>query len=603
MTTNDDTLIAYGGAVKALGDGKIGGYLVAFTGPDAPDLQGEYFDAETDFDADDGDPVTLYYNHGLDPTLKRRKLGRGAIKRDEAGIWLEAQLAMRDEYERMIYGMAEAGKLGWSSGSLPHLVEREASGKAWRITSWPLGKDASLTPTPAAGPTLTAITPLKSWAANLQPLEVANEGADAPETTAKAEAQPANTPSPIEDTMSTDTITVTAPAPDPRIDQLVAVVGELANSVKTLTEGQAKSAGFQVTGDEADRALAGNPFKSLGEQLTAVKRHYTGYETDARLKALKATGASEGIGSEGGFLLQPTFTDTLLMPMHEAGPFSSRVRRLPVGANSNSGVLYGVDETSRATGSRWGGVQGYRVAEGGTITASKPGFKQINWRLKKFAVAVYATDELLADAPQMQAVVQQACSEELAFMVNDDILNGLGASGPLGILNSGSLVSVAKETGQSAATIVYENLVKMWARMFPRSKGSAVWYINTDITPQLAAMSLAVGTGGVPVYLPANGLSQSPYGTLFGRPVIETEFNATLGTVGDILLADLSEYLFWEKGGVDAQSSIHVQFLTDETVFRFTYRCEGQPAWSTTLTPYKGGSNTQSPFIALATRA
>jgi len=598
----DDTLIAYGGAVKALGDGRIGGYLVAFTGPDAPDLTGEYFTASTDFDAQTGDRVTVYYNHGLDPTLKRRKLGAGTIAIDDAGIWAETQLQLRDAYEQAIYGMAEAGKLGWSSGSLPHLVEREYDGKAYRILTWPLGKDASLTPTPAAGPKLTAVQPLKSWAATVTPLEVAEQGAgDAPEATAEAvKAQPIISHT-HEDKMSTEQ--VTAPAPDPRIDQLVSVVGELAQTVKTLAEGPIKSTGFQVVADEADRALAGNPFKSLGDQLVAVKRHAQGYDGDVRLKALKATGASEGVGSDGGFLLQPTFTDTLLMPMHDTAPFSARVRRLPVGANSNSGVLYGVDETSRANGSRWGGILGYRVAEGGTITASRPTFKQINWRLKKYAVLVYATDELLADAPQLQAVIQQGASEELAFMVNDDIVNGLGATGAYGFLNSNALVSVSKETGQAAATIVYQNIVKMWARLYPRAKANAVWYINTDVTPQLASMSLAVGTGGVPVYMPAGGLSASPYGTLYGRPVIETEFNATLGTVGDIVLADMSEYLFWEKGGTEAASSIHVQFLTDETVFRFTYRAEGQPAWQTVLTPYKGGSNTQSPFVALATRS
>lgn len=599
--SNDDTLIAFGGSVKALGDGKIGGYLVAFTGPDAPDMQGEYFTPDTDFDIEDGDRVTLYYNHGLDPTLKRRKLGSGSVKRDDVGVWLEAQLQQRDAYERAIYGMAEAGKLGWSSGTLGHLVERQLEEKAVRITTWPLGKDASLTPTPAAGPTLTAIQPIKSWADTMQPLEVANEGASkAPETTAGKTAQPPTITTHEDTTMSTDNQTA---APDPRIDQLVTAVASLGETVKSFIEAQpAKSAGFQVIADEADRALAGNPFKNLGEQLVAVKRYAQGYE-DLRLRAMKATGANEGVGSDGGFLLQPTFTDSLLLPMHETGPFSSRVRRLPVGANSNSGVLYGVDETNRATGSRWGGVQGYRVAEGGTITASRPTFKQINWRLKKFAVAVYATDELLADAPQLQAVIQQGASEELAFMVNDDIVNGLGAAGPLGFLNSGALISVTKETGQAAATIVYQNIVKMWSRLHSRSKANATWFINTDVTPQLAAMSLAVGTGGVPVYMPAGGLSASPYGSLYGRPVIESEFNASLGTVGDIVLADMSEYLFWEKGGTEAASSIHVQFLTDETVFRFTYRCEGQPAWQTTLTPYKGTSNTLSPFVALATRA
>jgi HK97 family phage major capsid protein len=90
--------------------------------------------------------------------------------------------------------------------------------------------------------------------------------------------------------------------------------------------------------------------------------------------------------------------------------------------------------------------------------------------------------------------------------------------------------------------------------------------------------------------------------TIFGRPVMVTEFNATLGTVGDIVVADLSEYLFWEKGGVQEAQSIHVAFTTDEMAFRFIYRCTGQPTLAAPLTPYKG-SLTTSPFVVLQTRS
>ena len=126
----DETLLAFGGAIKALGDGQVAGYLVRYTSADEPDLTGDYFDAMTDFDAEDGDRVTVYYGHGFDPVLKHRKLGKGTLRFDDVGVWVEAQLAMRDEYERAIYGLAEAGKLGWSSGTLPNLVEREDEGKA-----------------------------------------------------------------------------------------------------------------------------------------------------------------------------------------------------------------------------------------------------------------------------------------------------------------------------------------------------------------------------------------------------------------------------------------------------------------------------------------
>jgi HK97 family phage major capsid protein len=185
MTT--DTLLAIGGTIKALGDGRVAGYLVRYTDATAPDLTGDYFDAMTDFDAEDGDRVTVYYGHGFDPVLKHRKLGRGTLRFDDVGVWVEAQLQMRDEYEQAIYAMAEAGKLGWSSGTLPNLVEREDEGTAKRITHWPLGKDASLTPTPAAGLVATQVLPLKAWLA--QAVEQADENEVSTET-ADAEPEP-----------------------------------------------------------------------------------------------------------------------------------------------------------------------------------------------------------------------------------------------------------------------------------------------------------------------------------------------------------------------------------------------------------------------------
>ena len=128
------------------------------------------------------------------------------------------------------------------------------------------------------------------------------------------------------------------------------------------------------------------------------------------------------------------------------------------------------------------------------------------------------------------------------------------------------------------------------------------WFINQDIEPQLLALDFPVGTGGIPAYLPPGGLSQSPFGTLLGRPIIPVEYASTLGTVGDISLVDLSQYIMIDKGGIQAAESMHVQFLTDQMAYRWVYRVDGQPAWRTALTP-ANGSATQSPFVTLATRA
>ncbi len=158
----DDTMIFQGGAIKALGDGKIGGHLVLFGDQKNLDLDGEYFDTETNFGLIDGKRQThVYYQHGYDPILKRTSLGVGKLSEDDLGIWIEAQLEMRDAYEEQIYGFIEEGKMGWSSGTSPSLISTQRKSKGAWIESWPLGLDASLTPTPAE-PRNFAV-PLKSY--------------------------------------------------------------------------------------------------------------------------------------------------------------------------------------------------------------------------------------------------------------------------------------------------------------------------------------------------------------------------------------------------------------------------------------------------------
>ena len=90
-----------------------------------------------------------------------------------------------------------------------------------------------------------------------------------------------------------------------------------------------------------------------------------------------------------------------------------------------------------------------------------------------------------------------------------------------------------------------------------------------------------------------------------GRPVFPIEQCASVGTVGDIIFVDVANgYVVAEKGGIQADMSIHVQFVYDESVFRFVMRVDGQPVRASALTPYKGGAgSSQSHFIALATRA
>lgn len=347
---------------------------------------------------------------------------------------------------------------------------------------------------------------------------------------------------------------------------------------------------------------SGDRFPTLGDQLNCVVNAARPEgSVDPRLFNT-ASGLSETVSSDGGFLIQQDFTSELLQEVFETGILANRCRRMPISGPSNGMKINGVDETSRAS-SRYGGIIGYWEDEAGEKTASKPKFRKIELELKKLIGLCYATDELLQDAASLESFIREAFAGEFGFLIDNAIIRGTGAGQPMGVLNAGSRVPVSKETGQRTNTIVAENIVNMFARRFVTQSTNYAWYYNQDIEPQLFTMSLAVGTGGVPVYMPPGGLSDAPYGRIMGLPAIPIEQASTLGTEGDIILGNFKNgYILAEKGGIKSDMSIHVRFIYDESVFRFVLRIDGQPQRATALTPAQG-SKTQSHFITLETRS
>ena len=583
---------------------RVSNYIILFNGRDLEGVasdrknqdgsNGEYFTPETKVESNYTKTGRLYvdWEHGQDPdgigNDPDEVLGYVDWKtatRDERGIHVERVLNRRAKYMEWLEELIEAGAIGNSSEAISQSVKK---GKDGKIEIWPLRRD-TLTVNPMEPRMMSenALVAYKSIMA-LTAKPGAEESAESGSNQIIQEKK-------IMENEEVKSITMT---PE-EVDSLVEKASNKAiEAFKKSFPVEEPASNIVVTHDEAD-----NEFASIAEQARAVKAFTVSYgkDNDVRLGRLsvKATGANEAVPSQGGFILEPTLVKEILKPLHENGPFTRLVNKLPVGSDSNYGWINGVDETSRATGSRWGGIQGYRLNEGALITASKPKFRRINWELKKYAVAIYATDELLADASQFSAIVQQGAAEELSFMANDDIFRGDGTGGPLGILNAGCLLSTAAETDQETDTVVVENLNKMWQQLHPRHRARAVWFVNSDVEPQLDALALAVGTAALePRYVTfgVDGVMR-----IKGRPVIVNEFSSALGDLGDIVVADFSDYLFWEKGGVQAAKSTELLFMYDESVFRFIYRCDGQTALASAITPYKG-ANDQSPFVALAAR-
>lgn len=366
---------------------------------------------------------------------------------------------------------------------------------------------------------------------------------------------------------------------------------------------------------KAHKPTGQNPFRSSGELLRFARditlnaagsaeraEQYHRYLDECGVFRAAPSGMNTVVGADGGVLVSPEFVNTLLMKVYDENDLLARTTMLPIG--SGFVEIPAIDETSRADGSRFGGVQAYWRSEGASVSASKGKAKKIRLTPEGLDLNIRVTDELLADgnSAALDVFVNEVAEQEIKFKVGDAIINGDGVGKPLGLLNSSSVVSVAKETGQGAATLQSKNIVKMYSRLHAGCRPGAVWLYDQSIEPELMTMTIGTGVSGLPVFLPAGGLSGSPLATILGKPAIPTEFNATLGTVGDIILTDLGTYLTASRGGIESAVSMHLYFLTHEQAFRFSMRIDGKSWWTSALTPKSGGS-TQSNIVTLATRA
>lgn len=340
-------------------------------------------------------------------------------------------------------------------------------------------------------------------------------------------------------------------------------------------------------------------FASFGEFAITCRQSAAGNsEALSRLTNVATTYGNEGTGADGGYAVPPDFRSTIWKKVMGEDSLLSRAEPFVTSGNS---ITFPADETTP-----WqttGGILCFWESEGGVITPSKPALQLKNLRLVKLTALVPVSEELLEDAPGIESYLRIKAPEKMVAKINTAVLRGTGVGQPLGILNHASLVTVAAEASQDVNTINYANLTKMWSRMYAPSRRNAIWIINQDIEPQLLNLAFREDASSpVPAYMPAGGLSASPYGTLFGRPVVPVMAASTLGTVGDIILADMSQYMALTKGQqIRTDVSMHLYFDQAVTAFRFIFRLNGTPLWGSAITP-ENGTTTLSPFVALETR-
>jgi len=353
----------------------------------------------------------------------------------------------------------------------------------------------------------------------------------------------------------------------------------------------------RITGVPSALDRTRHGFHTMGDFLQAVMgASARGGRIDQRLLAnAPTTYATEGSGPDGGYSVPPDYR-TEIMQLIDAE--DSLYARCDHQISQSNTFVYMSDETAPWSSS---GIAAYWVGEGKQLTESKPVMRQNSLTLAKLAVMVSVTEELAADSAALDRWIRTKAPQKIGYEIDRCIIHGTGAGQPLGILNAPCLVTVAAEGSQTADTINVTNLVKMYAACYGPSRRKAVWLINQDAEPQIMKLMMEGTSSSVPMFIPPGGMNQSPYTTLLGRPIIPTQLCETVGDLGDIFLADFSQYLTVSRA-MRQDTSIHLYFDYDVMAFRFILRIAGQPYWSTYLSA-RDGSATYSPFVTLAERA
>lgn len=325
-----------------------------------------------------------------------------------------------------------------------------------------------------------------------------------------------------------------------------------------------------------------NGFDSMGEFFMAIKNDPKAINND-NLKIM--ANQREKVGEEGGFLVGEDLIGLIDKKIQGDESLLSRCRQLTTGSNR---ITMNVDENAPWTGAgsnfdcEW-------VGEEKTATESKKLMKEVDIKLHKVAAKIAVTDEMLEDAPLIESIINQDAPEVIMAKINDAIISGNGVKKPQGILGSGFGFEVAKEIGQAAGTIEFNNLKKLYTHALPKAKRNGVFLYNVACEEQLIGMKLdASSTDSPSVYLPNQSIAGAPYGTLWGKPVFPMAGALpALGAQGDILFADLSNYFAAVKsGGLKRQISIHAKWDEDATSYKFSFRIGG-------MCPYSSPASTQ----------
>lgn len=385
---------------------------------------------------------------------------------------------------------------------------------------------------------------------------------------------------------------------DSGIEQQMAEMKQREELV-TGRSGGADSSGWGGVGVEAWREYLYETWKAGNPKLLLPPDPRLKFFKDELPAGMQRKDMAEGSGAGGGYLVPAEFQTQLRAIMGEQGLIRGRATVIRMGRRELQIPV--LDQTGTTAGiPHWfGGLRFYWAEEAEQKTESDPAFRQVKLVAHKLIGYTRASDELVDDSALSLAdflAGPMGFAGGAVWMEDYAFLRGNGAGQPLGIINAGATIQVARA---AVGAIGFVDLANMLEHFLPSGKG--IWLCTQSALADLIQMS---GPAANASYLWLNGpfnggATGGVNGTLLGMPIRFSEKNPLIGAVGDIVLADLSYYLIGDRQATTVESTKFDRWQYDQTSWRMVHRVDGQPWLSAPLT-YQDGETQVSPFVELS---
>lgn len=298
---------------------------------------------------------------------------------------------------------------------------------------------------------------------------------------------------------------------------------------------------------------------------------------------------SMGAPTAGGYMVPEQFMPGLKMIGAEPGIIRPRANVIPAGTPPDAKI--NIPVLNQGTNGEFGGVAVTWISEGGTKAETTALISELELEPYEVAASMNITDKLLRNAPQTAGIFEGLLRGALTRAEEMKFINGNGVGCPLGIMQVAAHITA---TRTSATSISFSDVRNMMSKMLASSWGSAVWIANVSTLPQLLALADAMGNS---IYIQGDITKAIP-SSLFGLPVVFTGLTPTLGSKGDLILADCGYYLIKDGSGPFVAASPHVYFTTNVTVIKIFANVDGD-SWVAAPLTLADGTTKVSPFIVL----